>query len=470
MNFSLDDTIVAIATPAGQGGIGIVRLSGPRAWSIGKQIFQRRSHGRIQSHHLYYGHALEATTGSNIDEGLIAFLRGPHSYTGEDIVEINAHGAPLILRRIVEHALAHGARPAEPGEMTLRAFLHGRIDLAQAEAVADLIAANSDAAIRQSLGQLGGSLSARIREARQAILRAQAPIEASIDFPEEEVPPVVIEQIAAAVRNAGAIVETLLAGAEQGRIAREGVRMVIVGKPNVGKSSLFNALLQADRAIVTTIAGTTRDTLEETALIGGIACHLIDTAGITETTNIVEQIGIERSRQALQSAELVIFVLDQSQPVDQADYQVLRDIEHAQNGHRQQIIIALNKADLPAAMEEHEVQLMLAASESLHATFCRTTTVLATGTQELALAVSRTMLGNADGEQAALVARARHRDALEQARSALAAAHMTLNKGMPLDFVAEELRDAVNALGTITGETATEELLSLIFSEFCIGK
>jgi tRNA modification GTPase len=475
MPISTEDTIVAIATPPGRGGVGIVRLSGPRSWPIGERIFRRANRKRaIISHHLYYGHAVDPVADVRLDEGLIAFMRGPRSYTGEDLVEINAHGAPLVLRRIVEAALAQGARSAEPGEMTLRAFLHERIDLAQAEAVADLIAADSDAAVRQALGQLAGHLSERVQSARTEVLRALAPIEASIDFPEEEVPAVQVQEIHAAVASAARTVSDLLAGAERGRIAREGVRCVIAGRPNVGKSSLLNALLRVDRAIVTPIAGTTRDTIEETAQIGGIACHLVDTAGITTSDDPVERAGVERSRAALASAELSLLVLDRSEPLAEADRAICAEIAALHGGRG--LVVVLNKSDLPARIESDEVAAALAEAgiampEGLATPPTVAISVLTgAGLDMLEQAMVTLALGEARGESAGLVARARHRDALRQAIVALEAAQTTLATGMPLDFAAEDLREALNDLGAITGETITEHLLTTIFQEFCIGK
>ncbi len=472
MHVTLDDTIVAIATPPGRGGVGIVRLSGPQAWPIGQRIFRRRADRVPRPNRLYFGHAIDPATRATLDEGLIAFMRGPRSYTGDDMAEINAHGSPVALGRIVAAALASGARSAEPGEMTLRAFVHGRIDLAQAEAVADLIAANSDAAARQALDVLSGQLSQPVRAARAEILRALAPIDASIDFPEEEVPQPERAAIGLAIDTATATVRDLLAGAERGRVAREGVRCAIVGRPNAGKSSLLNALLRADRAIVTPVAGTTRDTIEETAIVGGVACHLVDTAGIAATDDPIERLGVERSRDALARADLALWVIDRSALLDEADREVLAAIA-SEEGDRRDLIAILNKSDLPHALAPEEVVAALAAA-GLPAIpperIVATSLVTGEGLGELERAIAATALGAPAGESAGLVARVRHRDALRRAGDALALARQSLAGGVPLDFVAEDLRDALGALGNLLGEAITEDLLSSIFSEFCIGK
>lgn len=481
MNLATDDTIVAIATPPGQGGVGIVRLSGPLAWTIGQRMFTRAGHGltKPRTHHLYFGHIQDPASGDTLDEGLVAFMQGPRTYTGEDTVEFNAHGAPVVLRRIVAAALGQGARAAEPGEMTLRAFLHGRIDLAQAEAVADLIAANSEAAARQALGQLAGELSTQIQGARGEIIRALAPIDASIDFPEEEVPLPMLIEIGARIDRASQTVAALLAGAERGRVVREGVRCAIAGRPNVGKSSLLNRLLRADRAIVTPIAGTTRDTIEETAIIGGIACHLIDMAGIATTADPIEQIGMDRSRAALAQAEIALLVLDASEPLTDGDRAALDALITAGFGAPDRpCAVVLNKADLPAHLLPLDVQAVLdvafeadiRALPNMPIPVVATSLVTGAGVDELEAVITSMALGGPASESAGLVARARHRDALRAAAESLTQARITLTDRFPLDLVAEDLRDALNALGAITGETITEDLLSSIFAEFCIGK
>jgi tRNA modification GTPase len=493
------ETIAAIATPPGVGGIGIVRISGPEAFAVGMTVFRPARAlppGEVPpSHQLTYGHvvargaggdrpdggepadsealerALMSDSGEIVDEVLAVFMRAPRTYTAEDVVEIHAHGGPLVLRRILELALAAGARAARPGEMTLRAFLHGRIDLAQAEAVMALISAESDAGRRLAMRQLQGGLSARVQKARADALAAMVRIEASIDFPDEEVPPPDPDELAGLIVSARGKIERLLAGAEQGRILREGLRVVLVGRPNVGKSSLLNRLLGVERAIVTPIPGTTRDTIEERATLGGIALHLIDTAGLTPTEDPIERAGVERSRAAAASSDLVLFVLDSAQPLTPQDYHAAEELhalanENDQNGGGVPLILVLNKADLPPAIsEDEERKLWLEAAGVI-----RTSAYTGEGLEELERAIGDLALCGQAQPQDALVSTARHRDALRRGAQQLAAATATLENGLPLDFVSIDLCAALEALGEITGETATADLLDRIFAEFCIGK
>ncbi|HEY7358997.1 MAG TPA: tRNA uridine-5-carboxymethylaminomethyl(34) synthesis GTPase MnmE [Ktedonobacterales bacterium] len=491
MQTSANDTIAAIATPPGIGGVGIVRLSGPESLAIARRIFRRagkQQHAadwQPESHRLYYGHAIQPRTGQTLDEALLAFMRGPRSYTAEDVVEIQAHGGPLVLRRILDAALSEGARLANPGEMTLRAFLNGRIDLAQAEAVMDVIGARTDESLHLALEQLKGRLSEQVQAARQDTLGALAQIEASIDFP-DDVPAPEPEALRAAIEAASERVARLLAGAEQGRVYREGLRVAIIGRPNVGKSSLLNALLRAERAIVTPIAGTTRDTVEEFANVRGIPVQLIDTAGINESSDPVERIGVERSRAAAASADLVLLVLDASEPLTaqddavgaalhtfgfgRSDSMLQASQNAAANGAQagRPVVVVLNKSDLPQRLPEAE-----ATARWPGAPVVRTSMVTQDGLEALeeqvrALALVRQ--GRAPAGDEALVTNTRHRDALRRAAEHLGEALATLRQALPLDFVAIDLHGAANALGEITGETATEDLLERIFHDFCLGK
>jgi tRNA modification GTPase len=470
-NTYYDDTIAAIATPPGVGGIGIVRLSGPLAFAVGLRIF-RPAHPLAEdtappSHQLLYGHAVDpANDDAVIDEALAAFMRAPRTYTREDVVEISAHGSPLALRRILEVALAAGARAAQPGEMTLRAFLNGRVDLAQAEAVMALINAETDAGHRLALRQLQGELSAEVASARRQALEALIRIEASIDFPEDEVPPPDPTELAALLTGAQAGVERLLASADRGRVLREGLRVALVGRPNVGKSSLLNALLRTERAIVTPVAGTTRDTVEEKALIGGLAVQLVDTAGLTPSDDPVERIGVERSRAAAQAADLLLLVLDGSEPLTPLDATVATELRTlGQADTSRPAILVLNKADLPHQLSDEAAQALWP-----DAPLVATSTVTGSGLAALEGEIAALALGGTAQAGDALVSSARHKDALRRGVEHLQAAQATLANGLPLDFVAIDLRAALEALGEITGETATADLLDRIFAEFCIGK
>src|SRR5579859_7049151 len=323
-----NDTIAAIATPPGVGGIGVIRVSGAEAFALVLPLF-RQTGGRTalpQSHLLTYGHIVDPVTKEIVDEVLVAFMLAPRTYTREHVVEIQGHGGPLVLQRILRLVLLQGARMANPGEFTLRAFLNGRLDLAQAEAVMDLIEAQTEAGQRLAMQQLQGRVSEQVQEARHAILAVVARIEASIDFPEEDVPTPQPAELAPLIAIAQQKIDDLLAGSEQGRLYRQGLRTVIIGRPNVGKSSLLNALLRSERAIVTPIAGTTRDTVEEVANLRGIPLHLIDTAGITPGNDPVEQIGVQRSRAAAESADVVLLVFDGSEPLTELDHRVSEEL------------------------------------------------------------------------------------------------------------------------------------------------
>jgi tRNA modification GTPase len=473
--FSLDDTIAAISTPLGEGGIGIVRLSGPDALPILQCIFvrpakQRGSRGVTSPLHpcapaplpnliprrLTYGHVVDPADGSRVDECLVAYLPAPHTYTRQDMAEIQAHGGPMPLRRILELCLRQGARLASPGEFTVRAFVNGRIDLAQAEAVLDVVRARSEAGLRVAVEQLGGRLSGEVRTVRRALLDLLAYLEASIDFSEAEVP---TRDIGPALNRATRQLETLLAGADQGIVLRQGLRVAIVGRPNVGKSSLLNALLRMNRAIVTPIPGTTRDTLEETISLGGVSFVLIDTAGINQTDDPVERLGVERSRQALAQADLALMVVDASQPLEDGD----RQIAAAVNG--QPAILVVNKIDLVTG-PQGGVELQTTQSPCL-----RVSALTGQGLAELERAMVELALGGqVVSSQTPLVSNPRHKAALGRALDAVHAAAATHHQALPADFVAIDLTAAVEALSEITGETASEDLLEAIFSQFCVGK
>ena len=452
-----NDTIAAIATPVGEGGIGIVRLSGPDALPILRGLFRPSRGSEVyRPQQMRYGRLVDGM-GRTIDEGLAVYFRAPRSYTREDVVEIHCHGGALPLRRTLELALGAGARLAEPGEFTLRAFLNGRVDLAQAEATLDLIQARTQTALSLALDQLGGRLSREVKAARDRVLHSLAYVTALVDFPEDDVPE---EEVIAPLRGARETIEGLYRSADQGIIFRYGARVVLVGRPNAGKSSLLNALLQVDRAIVTPVAGTTRDTLEETANFEGVPVVLIDTAGITETDDPVERIGVERSRRALAAADLLLLVLDRSEPLTEEDAAI------AVLTHSKPTLVVLNKTDCPTVLDP-------GALVSAHPTVRATAAVSAAtgdGVGALAITVAQTLLAGSPITGTALVTNPRHRDALARAMTEIRDAIEGLEHGMPIDLAAVHLTVVVQALGEITGESVGEDLLAEIFSRFCIGK
>ncbi len=470
-----NDTIAAIATPAGVGGIGVIRVSGADAFSLVLPLV-RRPGGRTDlppSHTLTYGHIIDPQSEELLDEVLVVFMRAPQTYTREDVVEIQGHGGPLVLRRMLRAVLAQGARMANPGEFTLRAFLNGRLDLAQAEAVMDLIGAETEAGQRLALQQLRGRLSDQVQQARSSVLGVLARIEASIDFPEEDVPTPRPEELRQLIATAQRQVAALLAGSEQGRLYRQGLRTAIIGRPNVGKSSLLNALLRSERAIVTPIAGTTRDTVEEAANLRGIPLHLIDTAGITPTDDPVERIGVQRSRDAAESADVVLLVFDGSEPWTRQDELVSSELQalgfgiseqESSSTRRRPVVLVLNKADRPFQMDRTVLQILWPRARCI-----ATSTLTGEGLPELEDAIADLVLaGKVVHSESVLVTNTRHQEALRRSAEHLQASILSLEQ--PLDFVSIDLRAAYDALGEVTGETASEDLLDKIFSEFCIGK
>jgi tRNA modification GTPase len=474
-----NDTIAAIATPPGVGGIGVIRISGQDAFSLVLPLL-RRPGGQTALpplHRLTYGHIVDPQSQEVLDEVLVAFMRAPHTYTAEDVVEIQGHGGPLVLHRILRTVLAQGARMANPGEFTLRAFLNGRLDLAQAEAVMDLIESQTEAGQRLAMQQLRGRLSAQMQEVRSSILEVIARIEVSIDFPEEDVPTPQPEELRPLIAGALQQVAALLAGAEQGRLYRQGLRTAIIGRPNVGKSSLLNALLRTERAIVTPIAGTTRDTVEEVVNLRGIPLHLIDTAGITPSDDPIEQIGVLRSRVAAESADVVLHVFNGAEPLTELDRRICTELwtmgfgsstqdSSSYTGHRRPVIVVVNKSDCEQRIAIEEL-CMLWPSASLIHTSVLTGMGLSRLEESIADLVSS---GKTLPQESVLVTSVRHQDALRSTAEHLRAAMASLEQRLALDFVSIDLRAAYNVLGEVTGETASDDLLDTIFSKFCIGK
>jgi tRNA modification GTPase len=453
----MDDTIAAISTPIGEGGIAIIRISGPNALAVGDRIFHSRD-GRVSefpSHTLHYG-----TIGKNgemIDQVMLAVLRTPRTYTKEDTVEINCHGGVLTARKILALCLQSGARLAEPGEFTKRAFLNGRLDLTQAEAVMDLIRAKSDRAHTAAVHELEGHLSRKIDEAREKLITILAHIEAHIDFPEEDIAPETRETLLRDTEAVLAFIRSLLATAREGRILREGISVAIVGRPNVGKSSLMNALIGSDRSIVTSVPGTTRDTIEETASISGIPFRLTDTAGIRKTRGAVEQLGVERSHKALDISEIVLLVLDASKPLSAEDRELT---ERAQGKHT---LLALNKVDLLIRLQLPE--------DFVRMECVKVSATNGTGLDTLrAKLVSLAYSGNIGTTDVDVAINERQKALLDITEKYLTESIYIFNSKQPLEIVAQQLRRSLNAIGEITGKTATEDVLSKIFSTFCIGK
>ncbi len=442
------DTIAAISTPLGEGGIGIVRLSGKEARSIAEKVFC----GRLSHRRLNYGHIIDPESGEIIDEVLTCYMAAPHTYTREDIVEINCHGGPLPLQRILHLVLRCGARLAQPGEFTLRAFLNGRIDLAQAESVLDIVRAKTQASLRMAIQALEGRLSAAVKAIRSQLMSALAYLTARIDFPEDEVEP---QDILQPLKEALSNLRQLIATADHGIVYRQGVRAAIVGRPNVGKSSLLNQLLRQDRSIVTPIPGTTRDTIEEVVNLQGVPFILMDTAGIIQSKDLVESLGVERSRRAIEQADLILLVIDISEPIMEADRRIIALI-----GDRPALIVA-NKCDLPrqASLEELRWEKVFTSALS------------GEGLAELEERMVNLALGGKVFVSDALVVNnPRHKSALERAERNLNQALSDIATAMPDDFITIDLTTALNALGEITGETVQEELLETIFSNFCVGK
>lgn len=456
------DTIAAISTPPGEGGIGIVRLSGPEALAIASRIFvPRRPRDLRQSpgFRMYLGMIVDGAGGRPVDEVLVSVMRAPRSYTGEDVVEINCHGGMVPVRRTLELVLREGARLAGPGEFTRRAFLHGRIDLAQAEAVLDVIRARTRAGLELAVRQIEGKLSRRIQEAEQELIGIMASLEASIDFPLEVDEPEGGELLRR-LADLRAQLEELIRGSSQGRILREGIKVAIVGRPNVGKSSLLNGLLGEERAIVTEVPGTTRDLISEAANIRGIPVELVDTAGIRETADLVEQLGVERSRQALAQADVVLLVVDGSQGADAADAQLAAAV-----GDRPGILV-YNKMDLVGGDKPEAGDWLPSGWRQVY-----TSAKEGWGLEELQAMIAEMVLGGevSPGTEV-LVTRARHQAALEKAVRALEQGEETVQAKLPLDLLAVDLRAAREALGEITGSTVDEEVLDRIFQDFCVGK
>jgi tRNA modification GTPase len=459
----LSDTIAAIATPPGEGGIGIVRVSGSLAISIVSKIFKSPQHATpvdFPSHTLNYGHVIDPITGNVVDEVMLGIMHAPKSYTAEDVVEFNCHGGRAPLTTVLDLTLQTGARLAEPGEFTRRAFLNGRIDLAQAESIVDLIRSKTDLTRQIAMDGLTGRLSQEVNSLNDRLANLLAEVEASIDFPDEELDFLDLDAMRRAAQAIQGGLEQLIATASDGKIVRDGINIAILGKPNVGKSSLLNRLLKSTRAIVTEIPGTTRDTIEEALNLRGIPVNLTDTAGIRRTEDIVEQQGVERSKSYLDLASLILMVFDASEPLTDIDIELL------QEASSRCAILVLNKIDLPFSTTSKDLQL-----HAPQKTVVQTSMIHGEGIEDLKSTVLQHVIG---GDfvlgDSPIITNVRHDDALRRSQASLSHAIESLDAKMPPEFIAVDLRSSLDAIGEIVGKTTTEDLLDRIFSQFCIGK
>ena len=455
------DTIAAIATAMGNSGIGIVRISGQEAVAVADRIFKEKGKQETlegsPSHTIHYGYVYDGDEA--VDEVLLMLMRGPRSYTAEDTVEIDCHGGMLVTRRILETVLKAGARLAEPGEFTKRAFLNGRIDLSQAEAVIDVINAKNEYALKSSVGQLRGSVSKKIRELREKILYEIAFIESALDDPEHISLDGYPERLRETLQPIEMELEASIGTFDNGRIMTEGIKTVILGKPNAGKSSLMNVLLGEERAIVTEIAGTTRDTLEENIRLRGLSLNLIDTAGIRETEDIVEKIGVERARKIADEADLILYVVDGSRKLDENDRQILDLIRG------RKVIVLLNKTDLEPVLTEEALR------EACGQEVIPVSAKEQQGIDRLEEKIQTMFLqGNLNFNDQVMLTNVRHKTAMEQALKSLRLVETSIDNAMPEDFFSIDLMDAYEHLGTILGESLEEDLVNEIFSHFCMGK
>ena len=452
------DTIAAISTGMTNSGIGIVRISGSEALEIADRVYKgKETITEVPTHTIHYGHVMDGD--ETVDEVLVMVMRGPRTFTGEDTVEINCHGGTYVVSRVLETVLKAGARPAEPGEFTKRAFLNGRIDLSQAEAVIDVINAQNDYAVKSSVSQLKGSVSKKVKALRERILYQIAFIESALDDPEHISLDGYEEELSGKLDDMTGEMERLVRSADSGRVVSEGIRTVILGKPNAGKSSLMNVLLGEERAIVTDIAGTTRDTLEEHIHMHGISLNIIDTAGIRETEDLVEQIGVNRAKVAADEADLIIYVVDGSRELDENDAQIMELIRD------RKAVVLLNKTDLETVISEELLQaktgktvISISAKEE-------------TGIDKLEKTIQNLFYeGSIDFNDEVLITNVRHKTALQNALKSLYMVKQSIENQMPEDFLTIDLMDAYEQLGTIIGEAVEDHLVNEIFGKFCMGK
>ena len=459
----LDDTIAAIATAPGIGGIGIIRVSGPEACNVVNRIFHSKQSvplGERQTRTIHYGHIIHPKTDKILDEVIVVLMKGPHSYTAEDVVEIQCHGGFVSVREILKVLLSEGVRQAEEGEFTKRAFLNGRIDLTQAEAIIDIIDAKTEQSLEVAVNQLDGTLSKYIRALRDELIAMIAHLEVTIDYPEEDIEEVSAQEVRTGLEPILEKMDTLLATAQRGKLLRDGVMVSIIGRPNAGKSSLMNALLREDRAIVTNIPGTTRDSIEEFLTIQGIPVRLVDTAGIRETEDIVESMGVEKARQYLDKADVVVLVIDGSKPLEPEEQELLQLITNRPS------IIFLNKADQAQCVRKEEIAAL--------GTFTEIVTISAAqgeGMDEMARVITSLVQGGSvQASHEAMLSNVRHITLMEQAKVSLDQSILAIDSGMPIDLIVTDIRAAWELLGDITGESLRESMVDELFKRFCLGK
>jgi tRNA modification GTPase len=455
------ETIAAIATPLGEGGIAVIRISGEDAVEVGHHVFRSRQPlTAVPTHTVHYGHIVDPDSGERIEEALVTVMRAPRSFTMEDVVEVSCHGGIVSVKRVLELILRSGARLAEPGEFTKRAFLNGRIDLTQAEAVIDLIRSKSDRASTLALKQVEGQLSKKINELRESLVELMAHIEVNIDYPEHDVEEMTNSFIKERCTVLQREVALLLAASQQGKVLREGIVTAIVGKPNVGKSSLLNMLIRENKAIVTDIPGTTRDVIEEYITIKGMPLKLLDTAGIRETVDLVEKIGVEKSRTALSEADLILLVLNYNEPLMEDEIQLIEQID------AKQTLLIVNKMDLPQQLDMEYLRNRFAEERIIPMS------VLAyEGLDKLEDAISKIFFsGEIESEDMTYVSNIRHIHLLYRAKEALEEAYQGTEQWMPIDMIQIDLRNAWENLGEVIGDSVSETLIDQIFSKFCLGK
>lgn len=456
------DTITSISTPMGEGAIGIVRLSGHDAVEIADKLYKGKHLLKdVPTHTINYGHIIDPETEEVVEEVMVSVLRAPRTFTREDIVEINCHGGILTINRVLELTMTYGARMAEPGEYTKRAFLNGRIDLSQAEAVMDFIRSKTDRASKVAMNQIEGRLSDLIKRQRQSILEILAQVEVNIDYPEyDDVEDATTEFLLERSQEIKQEIQKLLDTGVQGKIMREGLSTVIVGKPNVGKSSMLNNLIQDNKAIVTEVAGTTRDVLEEYVNVRGVPLRLVDTAGIRETEDIVERIGVERSRKALSEADLILFVLNYNEPLTEDDRKLYEVIKN------EDAIVIINKTDLEQRLDLAEVETMVGDMPII-----QTSMLQQQGIDELEIQIRDLFFGGeVQSQDMTYVSNSRHISLLKQAKNSIQDAIDAAEMGVPMDMVQIDLTRTWEILGEIIGESASEELIDQLFSQFCLGK